>query len=74
MKMERNEIIYETAKFFVEKSIDVHIKLKSGEFRNGSILELRPDRLFLQDERLGIMPIFFESIRDDGIVKRKVRE
>jgi hypothetical protein len=73
--MERNETIYETAKFFKDRKDSVHITLTTGKWFNG-IIEFLPetkDRLVLKEEKFGIMLILFERIADDGIVKREVR-
>ena len=72
--MERNETIYETAKFYKDNSIPVHITLKSGNWLNGIILSVNEDfkdRLVLQEERFGEMLVLFERIVEDGINPRE---
>ena len=72
--MERNENLYETAKFYKDKNISIHINLKSGDWLNGKILsinEFTKDRLVLKEERFGEMLILFERIKDDGIKPRE---
>ena len=67
-----NETIYETAKFFLEKTRAVHISCFDGKFFNGVILEVRIDFLILEDEKLGETPIFFREI--NNIEARRPRE
>jgi len=75
--MKRNEQIYETAIFFKNKKIPVHITLDSGKWFNGKILYVNEDfkdRLVLQEDRFGEILIFFERIKTDGIVPREVKK
>jgi len=72
--MERNDNLYETAKFYKDKNISIHINLKSRDWLNGKILsinEFTKDRLVLKEERFGEMLILFERIKDDGIKPRE---
>jgi len=62
--------LYETAEFYLQKQIPVHITLKSGNFANGIILKIREDRLILMEDRHGQMLILFDRIIDDGIEPR----
>ena len=75
MKMtERNETIYETAKFYKDKNIPIHITLKSSDWLNGKIISVSKDRLILHEEKFGEMLVLFERIKEDGIIPRGVRE
>jgi len=69
--MKRNETLYETANFYKNKNISVHINLASGDWLNGKIKRLSKDRLILIEERYGEMLILFERISDDGIKPRE---
>jgi len=74
-----NEIntTYETAKFYEDKKISVHIKLKSNEWLNGIIVGVNKDfkdRLILVEERFGEMLVLFERIKDDGIIPREEKK
>jgi len=71
--MERKEMIHDNAKFFLDKNLAVHITLDDGVWFNGNIIELNKDRLILQEDKLGLMPIHFERIKDDGIREREIR-
>lgn len=70
--MKRNEIIYETAKFFLDSSKPVHITLLSGQWLNGKIIDLKEDRLVIYEDKFGEMLILFARIKDDGIEPREV--
>ena len=69
--MTRNKTIYETAKFYFDKKISVHITLESGTWLNGVINILEKDRLVLNDEKFGEVIILFDRIKDDGIEPRE---
>jgi hypothetical protein len=69
----RNEQLYETAKFYKDKNISVHITFESGTWANGKILSVnedKKDRLVIMEERHGEMLIFFDRIKDEGITPR----
>ena len=70
---ERNETIYETAKFYKDKNIPIHITLKSSDWLNGKIMSVSKDRLILHEEKFGEMLVLFERIKEDGIIPREVR-
>jgi len=75
--MKRNDSIYETAKFYKDNNILVHINLISGKWLNGEILSVNEDfkdRLVLFEEKFGEMLILFDRIIDDGIEPREKRE
>jgi len=55
--------LYETAKFFKNKKIAVHITKKDSRFHNGVILKVNQKFLEIDDEKLGEMPIFFSEIK-----------
>ena len=69
--MTRNKTLYETSKFYFDKKISVHISLESNTWLNGTIAEVKEDRLFLIDEKFGIMIVLFDRIKDDGIEPRE---
>ncbi len=58
-----NDTIYETASFFYKQKRSVHVVKHDGRFSNGVISEVDKDKLILNDERLGLMPIFFSDIK-----------
>lgn len=68
----KNETYETKARYFLENKAKVHIKVKSGLFYNGFILEVNSDFLMLDDHKLGETPIFFLEIID--IIKYEVRE
>ena len=69
--MKRHETLYETAKFYKNKNISVHINLISGDWLNGKIKNISKDRLILIEERYGEMLVLFDRILDDGIKPRE---
>ena len=69
--MKRNDTIYETAKFYKDKNISVHITLASGKWFNGLIKQLSEKSLVLDEEKFGVILILFERIIDDGIEPRE---
>lgn len=72
--MNETNSIYETAKFYKDKNVSVHITLKSGDWLNGFIVSVNSDfkdRLVLIEERFGEMLVLFERIKDDGIIPRE---
>ena len=69
--MTRNKTLYETSKFYFDKKISVHISLESNTWLNGTIAEVKEDRLFLIDEKFGLMIVLFDRIKDDGIEPRE---
>ena len=74
METTRNNALYETAKFYKNKNISIHIKLISGDWFNGKIISINEDfkdRLILIEERFGEMLVLFERIMDDGIKPRE---
>jgi len=69
--MTRNKILYETSKFYFDKKKSVHISLESNTWLNGTISEVKEDRLILIDEKFGEMIVLFDRIKDDGIEPRE---
>jgi len=69
--MTRNKTLYETAKFYKDKNISVHISLESNTWLNGVIVEVKEDRIILMEERFNEMIILFDRIKDDGIEPRE---
>ena len=79
----QNTTLYETAKFYKDKKIPVHIwlveTLPNGKqkYRRGLIISVNDENLVLKEEEYGEMLLFFERIdfnRDGGIVPREFRE
>ena len=77
----QNNTIYETALFYKNKKIPVHIWLKDlmpngkKRYRRGIILSVNEDfkdRLVLQEEEYGEMLVFFERIEE--ILPREEKE
>lgn len=66
--------MYETAKFYKDKKISVHINLISNSWLNGKIKSVSKDRLILIEERFGEMLILFDRILDDGIKPREKKK
>lgn len=72
--MKRDDNFYSDAKFYFDKKLPVHIKLKSGVWLNGYIQAVLKTRLILIEDKFGEMPpIQFNRIRDDGIEPRMER-
>lgn len=60
--MERNET-KEMIDFYLEKELTVHIKLASGKFYNGQIVEWETDSVIVFNDRvLGLIHIFISQI------------
>ena len=84
--IKQNNTLYDTALFYKEKNIPVHIwikdKLPNGKsvYRRGLIISINEDfkdRLVLQEEEHGEMLLFFDRIdetREGGIVPREVKK
>lgn len=78
MKNEDGEVItidllQKKAKYFFENTLVVHVTMKldneehitSGtRYYNGTIQELSDDFIILKDRVLGMMPIFFQQVKD----------
>ena len=72
--MTRDDNFYSDAKFYFDKKLPVHIKLKSGTWLNGYIQSVLKTRLILIEDKFGEMPpIQFSRIKDDGIEPRMER-
>ena len=52
------------AKFFFDSKTKVHLKLKSGFFKNGYITEIGTDFFFLDDLVRGNVVVFFLEVLD----------
>ena len=50
------------AKLFLENGVYTHIKLKTGKFFNGIILDYNPKLIQFKDDLLGEIPILFDDI------------
>jgi len=59
---EQNKQIEQKATFFKSKNVSVYIKLNSGFFYRGTLLDVSSDFLILKDQKLGEMPIFYSEI------------
>ena len=81
----QNNTLYETAKFYKDKQLPIHIwlieKLPNGKqkYRRGLIISVNEDskdRIVIQEEEYGEMLLFFDRIdseRDGGIVPREMK-
>jgi hypothetical protein len=58
------ELNYNKAIFFKDLGWRVHILRQNGFFNNGTIEEIKPEFLLLQDDRKGLIPIFFVEVVD----------
>lgn len=58
------ELKYNKAIFFMDLKWKVHILLENGFVHNGIIENVEADFLLLEDERKGLIPIFFIEIID----------
>lgn len=65
-----NDMIRETAKFYKDKDIPVHITLLSGQWFNGKIIVVGKYSLTLSEEKFGDLLVLFERIKEDGIMPR----
>lgn len=63
-------MIRETAKFYKDKNIPVHITLQSGQWYNGLIIQVGEKSLVLKEEKFGELFVLFERIKPDGIIPR----
>lgn len=64
---EDNSALFNRAKIFFDRKIEVHVSAKRNGFRffyNGSIKELTPDFLILEEKRIGEVPVQFNEIFD----------
>jgi len=59
-------------KYFFNQKEKVHVKVKSGLFFNGFIIEINSEFFILDDRRIGQMPIFFSELID--ILKYEVEK
>ena len=59
-----NELNWSKAKFFKDLNWKVHILRTNGYFNNGTIECVEADFLLLQEDRKGLMPLFFNEIVD----------
>jgi len=74
MNEQKNEALYNVAKYYFSKQIPVHITLISGRWYNGIIVQVNgdfKDRLVLLDKKFGEMLIYFDRIVEDGIEPKK---
>ena len=84
--MTQQNTLYDTAVFYKDKKIPVHIWLKEflpngkQKYRRGIILNVSEDfkdRLVIQEEDFGEMLLFFDRIlesKDGGIVPREEKK
>ena len=66
--MKRDDIIFDTANFYKDNQMIVHITLVSGTWFNGKIFSVSRDRLVLDEKKFGKIIVMFERIIDDGII------
>lgn len=63
--------VYRKLAYYYGNKIPVHFKIKTGEFRNGIILDLNEEKLtlVLKEFVLGEMPFLLEDINAETITK-----
>ena len=66
--MIRNEEIKGKLEFYNSNSISVHITLHSKTWFNGLIVSIDQEKVIINEEKLGLHPIYFNEIKD--VVKR----
>lgn len=68
-KNEVGERIYRKLLYYFENKIPVHIKLHSGEWKNGNVIDLSQTKhtLVLQEFVEGSVPILLEDINERTI-------
>ncbi len=61
--------IYRKLLFFYNEKVPIHFKLETGEFRNGTIIDLSEEKLtlVLSEFVMGHIPFLLEDIREDSI-------
>jgi hypothetical protein len=64
------QIVFRKLLYFYENKLPVHFKLNTGEFRNGTILDLSESKLtlVLKERVFGEMPFLLEEI-NPGTIK-----
>lgn len=67
-------MIEDKAKVFSDKSIAVHITKKNGSWLNGMITEVNANFLMLQENKDGLMPVFFKEIKNIQTLTKKEGE
>ena len=55
---------YNKARLFCDLGMEVHITMFNGFIHNGKIEHLEPDFFLLEDNRKGLIPIFFIEVVD----------
>lgn len=53
------QILYLTAKFYMENGKLVHVTYKDGTWNNGKIIEVKSDFFMLNDLEDGLIPAFY---------------
>lgn len=64
---EINSEIFERAKLFFDRNLEVHVSCKRNGFRffyNGIIKEINPKFIILEDKRVGEVPLQFTEVYD----------
>jgi len=57
-----NETIRRKLEFYEDYGKMIHLKLKTGRFYNGEVIEVREDMVMIKDRKLGQIPILFSEI------------
>lgn len=72
---DKGERVYRKLLYFFENKINVHFKLETGEFRNGSIIDLSELKytLVLVERMMGEIPLLLEDIKENSICKMEER-
>jgi len=61
-EIDSNYYIREKLQFYLETKLPVHLNLVRGRWANGVVKEIRDRDFILEEERLGIMLIFFKEV------------
>jgi len=70
--MNNENMNYERAKIFKDKSIPVHISKKNGIYYNGLLLEVKPDFVFIDDQEDGRQLVFYNELAKPIEEKKEV--
>ncbi len=57
-----NETIRRKLEFYEDYGKMIHLKLNTGRFYNGDIVEVKEDIVMFKDRKLGTVAIFFSEI------------
>ena len=58
--------------FYTDRKQDMHLKLATGYFYNGSVVEFKDDYIIFKDDKLGEIMLHLRDILD--VVKREFKK